>query len=109
MGRYRTRGKDHNKNSCTQSVLDQKREKELYEENLKTMSKDALMRVTGHTGKLYTEQELQALIRKIRVMDITQAESQGPPTIRVKADIPWDIENGRFGRWRGNFVFIFKE
>ena len=109
MGRYRTKGKDHNKDSLTTEGMIRDRKKIEYEENVVRLAKTALLQVTGHSGKLYTENDLQKLIGNIKRLDRDRFEKGEEPVKDVKPNIPFDTELGRFNirKWSGSFIYSF--
>lgn len=109
MGRYRKRGKDHNKDTLTTEGMNRERKKMEYEQNVVRLAKNALLCVTGHSGKLYTENDLEKLIGNIKKLDRERFEKGEEPVKDVKPNVPFDMELGKFNirKWSGSFIYSF--
>lgn len=103
MGRFRTRGKNHNNDSLTQAKIDEEREAREKDTRIVDMAKGALLVTIGHTGQIYTPDQLLALIKKIKQEELRA----GTPVTGVKPSIPFNVTTGTFGRWTGKFGYSF--
>lgn len=138
MGRYRTRGKESARNTQAmlenkmKSQTEEARRLDIAEASLLQLDlrggprylakrwRDAEMKQIAFKKKYMKEVPNEELIREIEAAEarlakllksidrMTRENSTGQRISEVIPNVPWDIENSKWGRWGGSFTYCYE-